>query len=369
MTKFIRKCPLCFAIIVTFILLNVAGEIAIYNDMITPDISVTHPLIASVFEYASDMYSESENAVYDETPIDAVRTFAINVTMPTAGSESESADSLEAAEPNEQGADGEDSAVVQESTGGSDSVNDYLQEHIIEKSDEATGSADYGKVVYTDRKTGDVRSPYNDEEDVKASSTVYNYATVDCDFFANSLFIGDSRVDGLQRFSKLSTATYCFKDGLTVWSLHESGLVDKNYAATTIEETLGEKNYDYIYIMLGINEAGRGTAVSFANQFKEDILYIRQVQPTAKIVIVGITGVTRAYSNSNADRSTDNLTTRNVFLSYLANGVDVFYLDLNDSVCDEDGVMAADYSYDGVHLKAQYYDLWADYICSHAFVN
>jgi hypothetical protein len=365
MTKFIRKCPLCFAIIVTFILLNVAGEIAIYNDKIAPDISVTHPLVASVFEYVSDMRSESENVVYDETPIYAVRTFSVDVATPTAGSESGNADSLEAAEPNEPGTGGDETAG--ESTS-SDSVNSYLQEHIIETSDEATGSADYGKVVYTDRQTGGVRSPYNDEENVKASSTVYNYSTVDCDFFANSLFIGDSRVDGLQRFSQLSTATYCFKDGLTVWSLHESGLLDKNYAATTIEETLGEKTYDYIYIMLGINEAGRGTAVSFANQFKEDILYIRQAQPTAKIVIVGITGVTRAYSNSNADRSTDNLATRNVFLSYLANGVDVFYLDLNDSVCDDDGAMYAEYSYDGVHLKAQYYDLWADYICSHAFV-
>jgi hypothetical protein len=37
-------------------------------------------------------------------------------------------------------------------------------------------------------------------------------------------------------------------------------------------------------------------------------------------------------------------------------------------VCDDDGAMYAEYSYDGVHLKAQYYDLWADYICSHAFV-
>jgi hypothetical protein len=362
MTKFIRKCPLCFAIIVTFLLLNVVGEIAIYNDIIAPDISVTHPLVASVFEYVSDMRSERANIVYDETPIYAVRTFSVDVSMPTAGSESGNTDSLEATEP---GAGGDETAGEDTS---SDSVNSYLQEHIIATTDEATGSADYGKVVYTNRQTGEVCSPYNDEEDVKASSTVYNYSTVDCDFFANSLFIGDSRVDGLQRFSQLSTATYCFKDGLTVWSLHESGLVDKNYAATTIEETLGEKNYDYIYIMLGINEAGRGTSLSFANQFKEDILYIRQAQPTAKIVIVGITGVTRAYSNSNADRSTDNLTTRNVFLSYLANGVDVFYLDLNDSVCDADGAMYAEYSYDGVHLKAQYYDLWADYICSHVAI-
>ena len=129
------------------------------------------------------------------------------------------------------------------------------------------------------------------------------------------------------------------------------------------------QEYDFIYIMIGINELGRGTPTSYANQYKEDIKYIRQYQPQATIVIMGILGIAQEYSDSNDVYNNDNVNARNVSISYLSNGIDVFYLDVNDSVCDSQGAMIEEYSRDGIHLKAEYYTLWADYLCSHAIVR
>ena len=60
MNKFIKKCPLTFSIIIAFIAVNVCGCIAIYKKIIPFDISMTHPVVASVFEYISDKTSNTE---------------------------------------------------------------------------------------------------------------------------------------------------------------------------------------------------------------------------------------------------------------------------------------------------------------------
>ena len=40
----------------------------------------------------------------------------------------------------------------------------------------------------------------------------------------------------------------------------------------------------------------------------------------------------------------------------------VFYLDLNPVFDDESGALRADYSGDGVHVRAPYYTQWRDYL-------
>ena len=71
MKKFIKKCPLTFSIIIAFIAVNVCGGIAIYKNVIPFDISMTHPVVASVFEYVSDKNNNTEY-IYDETPIEPI---------------------------------------------------------------------------------------------------------------------------------------------------------------------------------------------------------------------------------------------------------------------------------------------------------
>ena len=344
MNKFIKKCPLTFSIIIAFIAVNVCGCIAIYKKIIPFDISITHPVVASVFEYVSDKTSNTE-FIYDETPIEPI-------------------DSLYKPD--------EDNNVL--NTTVSDEENNEESKGDKEQDDEmyaqkSEKDSNYGKVVYTERISSPPRSPYYDEVNIKASSTQFDYSTVDKEYFSNTLFIGDSRIEGLCRYGGIDTASYCFKSGVSVWDIREQSLFDGNFNKTTLDNALNLQKFDYIYIMIGINELGRGTPTSYANQYKEDIKYIKKCQPEATIIIMGILGITQEYSDSSDVYNNDNVNARNVSISYLSNGTDVFYLDVNDSVCDSQGAMIEEYSRDGIHLKAEYYTLWADYLCSHAIVR
>lgn len=46
----------------------------------------------------------------------------------------------------------------------------------------------------------------------------------------------------------------------------------------------------------------------------------------------------------------------------------VFYLDVNPLICDETGGMEASYTFDGVHLKAQYVLIWKEFLKENALV-
>lgn len=57
-----------------------------------------------------------------------------------------------------------------------------------------------------------------------------------------------------------------------------------------------------------------------------------------------------------------NLVQRNVAISSLANGRDIFYIDMNPVLVDGDGNLIAEYSNDQIHVKAEYYHLWSDFL-------
>lgn len=60
-----------------------------------------------------------------------------------------------------------------------------------------------------------------------------------------------------------------------------------------------------------------------------------------------------------------NINDKNVASARLANGIDVFYLDCNPLFTDEEGYLLAELTFDGVHLYAQHYDKWRDFLFAH----
>lgn len=361
MRKFFIKCQLTAAIIISFILLNICGILAMYNNVIPREVSMTHPVIASLFEYLASA-GDDDMDKYDETPITPFEPAKL---------------------PSE-----EDTGATQDNTTGQQETSSFdgdslKTETVTDSVENMTGSngntasnytpvndKNYGKVVYTERISAAPRSPYYDEVNVKASSTRYNYSSVDKEYFSDTLFIGDSRIEGLCRYGGIDTASYCFKTGVTVWDVtKEQNMFDENFNKTSLASVLNAKNYEYIYMMIGINELGKGTPTSYANQYKEDIMYIRQYQPSAVIIIMGIMGVTKEYSDNSDVFNNDNINARNVAISNFSNGNDIFYIDMNDSICDSNGALIQEYSRDGIHLQAEYYSLWSDYICNHAVVK
>ena len=64
-----------------------------------------------------------------------------------------------------------------------------------------------------------------------------------------------------------------------------------------------------------------------------------------------------------------NINDKNAAIASLADGETVFYLDCNPVFTDENGFLKADLTFDGVHLYAQHYDVWREFLMEHAVVK
>lgn len=190
--------------------------------------------------------------------------------------------------------------------------------------------------------------------------------TVDDRYFYDALFIGDSRTDGLRLYSNPGDAkSYC-ATSLNIYKVMDSQ--EDAYGFKGLRNLLKGMYFGKIYIMFGINECGYPTS-SFAAKYKEVVEEIRSYQPDAIIYLQSICYVTQKKEQKDPVFATSNLKEKNATIQALANGVDTFYLEVNDCMNDGTDHLPSEYTGDGVHLKASYYSLWHQYLLEHAIVD
>lgn len=195
------------------------------------------------------------------------------------------------------------------------------------------------------------------------------FVTVEDDYFSDAVFIGDSRIVGMYEYGELEDiSTFYASTGLTVYKIFDSPIVSvpgqKN--KITVEEALQQNSFSKIYLMVGINEMGTGTVETFIEKYKEVVAHLQELQPDAILYIQGIMKVTTARSNQGDYINNEGIEARNAELAKLADNRTVFYLDVNPLICDETGGMEEAYTFDGVHLKAQYIEIWKNYLKENA---
>lgn len=195
------------------------------------------------------------------------------------------------------------------------------------------------------------------------------YMTVEDDYFSDAVFIGDSRTMGLYEYGELEeVTTFYASKGLTIYKIFDSPIVEAvgQKQKLTIEEALQQRSFKKIYLMIGINEMGTGTVETFVQRYEEVAAHLLELQPDAILYIQGIMKVTTERSGQGDYITNEGIVARNEALAGLADNKRIFYLDVNDLICDETGGMEPSYTFDGVHLKAQYIEIWKDYLKSHA---
>ena len=112
---------------------------------------------------------------------------------------------------------------------------------------------------------------------------------------------------------------------------------------------------------MGINEIGNEKGAAFAQKYLALIQKIQAVQPNATIFIQSILHTTQKKSSSTGFKN-ELINDHNAALSALADNKKIFYIDLNPLFDDANGAMRGELSGDGVHLKAQHYITWRDYL-------
>lgn len=213
----------------------------------------------------------------------------------------------------------------------------------------------------------ETQDPATDSAEEIPQEVVYH--TVDDSYFDDAVFIGDSRTVGMYEYGGLEeTSTFYASTGLTIYKMFDSAIVSVpgQKKKITVEEALSQKQFAKIYLMIGINEMGTGTVESFMKAYGEAVQHLRELQPDAVIYLQAIMKVTAERSGQGDYITNEGIEARNEEIAKLADDQTIFFLDVNPEICDETGGMVASYTYDGVHLKAQYIPIWLDFLKEHA---
>lgn len=201
---------------------------------------------------------------------------------------------------------------------------------------------------------------YGDAGVIRAA--MYEFSQVDESYFDDALFIGDSRTVGLRDYTNLSEhADFYCETSLTIYKVMEENFKGLG----TIPDALAAKDYGKIYIMVGINELGRGTTENYMEKYTEVIDTLRELEPEAKIFIQAVMRVSGKKDSEDAIFNNSNINARNNAIATLADNEHIFYIDVNEAVCDEDGNLNADYTFDQIHLLGYCDELWKEFLLAH----
>ena len=196
---------------------------------------------------------------------------------------------------------------------------------------------------------------------------IVHYMQVEDDYFDDAVFIGDSRTRSLQLYANLENTTFLADTGLTIYTVLDKKLTPSTMTTkTTVTDYLTDHQFKKIYLMLGINEIGTGTAESFCRYYGEVLETLRELQPDAIIYLQAILHVSESKDKEHPYINNTAIIERNEALQSLVDNEHIFWLDSNPAICDENGYLIDSYTFDGVHLQAKYVYLWTDYLKQHA---
>lgn len=198
--------------------------------------------------------------------------------------------------------------------------------------------------------------------------TPLQFTTVDASYFDDALFIGDSRTVGIAEYGNLKNATYFADVGLNVYVAQTKAVAVKNVGTVTLPQLLSQKTFGKVYIMLGINELGNDLD-DITAKFSALIDTVRAAQPNAIVYVEANLHVGPSRSSTDATFNNPRINRLNEKLAALADGKDIFYIDINEVFDDENGNLRADASGDSTHVYAKYDLDWCDWLCTKAIVR
>ena len=209
-------------------------------------------------------------------------------------------------------------------------------------------------------------------EDVIDTSGAYDFSqpvpeseTVDNSYFADAVFLGDSRTEGLIINTGLvEPTTYAYK-GLMVDTVFTEPVVNYNGSKIAVMDALKNTSFSKVYIMFGINETGWLYDSYFVDKYEEIIDEIREINPDAIIYIQEILPVSAEVSDTHSYISNERIEELNLLLKDIADRKQVYYVDTVTAVSDSYGNLPDEAATDGIHLTRDYCEKWLEYLKSH----
>lgn len=182
------------------------------------------------------------------------------------------------------------------------------------------------------------------------------------EYFADAVFVGDSRTEGFHLYSGLQEGTYLFSVGATVETVLEKATQEMAEGVQTIMDALEGADCAKVYIMLGVNELGWVYTQTFIDQYEKVLDRARADHPEAEIAVQSILPVTKAQDAKRSYVNNSRIAEFNEALRLLTAQKGCIWLDVASAVAGEDGALPAGLSTDGVHLNSAGCRKWLEYL-------
>ena len=192
---------------------------------------------------------------------------------------------------------------------------------------------------------------------------------VDMSYFADALFIGDSRTDGLMLYSGVKGASFYSGTGLTVFGVDQPGLVTVDGEDCSVMEALERgPQFGKIYICFGMNELGYYNEENYLSAFRAFLARVKALQPDAVLYLqtVGPVNETMCAQRGQARWVTNSRVAYfNGLFARLAAECRVALVDVYGALAEPDGGVPPEATADGIHYTKPWYQRWLTYLMEH----
>lgn len=196
----------------------------------------------------------------------------------------------------------------------------------------------------------------NDNSLTDGVITEQDYSSI----LSNSLFIGDSRTDGIRKFTIASQYShFCCDIGISINDITTKNFyIDEN--TSNLRDAIANNKYNNIFICVGYNELGWDYEDVFIRKYGELIDTIKEISPSSKIYIQAILNVSKNAKVYEETENNDRITLYNSKIEEMCKEKNIAFINLNSEFTDENGYLMENTTEDGIHFTYEYYNKYLE---------
>ncbi|WP_312372243.1 GDSL-type esterase/lipase family protein [Lachnoclostridium sp.] len=253
--------------------------------------------------------------------------------------------------------DGDDSETTK---WGIEEKNEDLENNKTETNagESNTGNADGSSK--DDLNNENAKKDENSKKDTSEDETSKNMnSEIEDEFFKDTIFIGDSRTEGLGQFGGIKNAKFYTYQGLMVnTAIGKDYITLDNKQKGNIFDAAKQTSFSKAYLLFGINELGWNSLDIFIEDYRDIIKGLKKIEPDCEIIIQANYPVSKKMNEGDKVYNNTNIRKFNNLIKKMAEEEGVSYLDLYSYFANKEGNLPDDAATDGIHLTPKYNKDW-----------
>lgn len=208
--------------------------------------------------------------------------------------------------------------------------------------------------------------PQTEPVPVNSSIVPEQRIPVDDTYFADAVFIGDSRMEGFRNQSGITQGQFLTGVGMDVSNIFTQQYIHLYNEQITVYQALINTNYKKVYVMLGTNDLGEPDFNDFKENYRSCLREIKKLLPSDVIMyVISVAYVEESKVEDTTYVNNQNIDAVNEKILELCEEESYYYININEVLSDGNHSLLEGATSDGVHMYDTYCKIWLDYLRNH----